>query len=981
MKFLDSIRAVLRLAGPEKNKGLNFNGLISGIIVAIIAFLMMAGGFFRSFDHYLNAMIFQYGYQVPEHRFPVVVVKKDQATSELLGKNPDRLEFASLFKFLGNSQVLERKQQVRGQKFTIFSIDIGFFPGVKDLGVKTSFDEWSGFVDESTVASTTALEFLDQNSFRSRSRQVKDHFKKNPHLPGLNLMLKVESQLWPPRGQNAFKVLAGGSKPLILPTVFTPWASQETYTQITAEKHDGEEKANKSKDDRQSPVELLNRWQNFLVGIGSAEFSFKVTPLGGKGSLLAIDLIMNTPGIPREYIVEPAAVIAFDFVLQGGKRETIDAALERSIASAAAPIILAGHTKLEEEVDIGDVSDLSSKVVGDNVESYMGDKTKMTVKSRQIMPLERFRTGKSRVAMIDVAAGNKSYITEIPLFVVDDRNRRLTPSFSLLTAATALDADYPTASPTFLTAMEQELARIYPLIASDTFRGPLVIRDFVIPVNSQGRMLIDFVGSTLRGRFHKPAIDSVSLYECLDEKLLAEYQAQFPQHRRLQADMAHNRTASSGNNKGRKIMLVGPFELSDFDFFPTPMTLNTPFILQQDPLMGVELHANAVINILERRYLKHPDSWHTIIALFISSILLGFILDILPPVAGAFVMLAFMGGAFWQAYSSYHVARQVFNFSSLVFSYPSIWALATLSNYIRQRARARSTKEMFSRFVAADVVQYMLDNPELVKPGGEKVELTIFFSDVAGFTSISEALTPEELVVLLNEYLGAMTDLLFEFGGTLDKFIGDAVMAFWNFPRQQEDHAVRACLCAIAMQRKINELQIGWAERGLPRVAARAGINTAGVVVGYMGSHKAQMNFTCMGDGVNLASRLEGANKEYGTYLMVSDATYQRAKHVVSARFLDFLAVKGKKEPVKVFELVSEKGKEPPEWFEMVEMYDRAIKLHLERKWDEAIATFEDILQRWPKDGPSQTYIARCREYKEAPPPEGWDGRYILTHK
>ncbi|MDD3146664.1 MAG: adenylate/guanylate cyclase domain-containing protein, partial [Candidatus Riflebacteria bacterium] len=153
------------------------------------------------------------------------------------------------------------------------------------------------------------------------------------------------------------------------------------------------------------------------------------------------------------------------------------------------------------------------------------------------------------------------------------------------------------------------------------------------------------------------------------------------------------------------------------------------------------------------------------------------------------------------------------------------------------------------------------------------------------------------------------------------------------------------------------------------------------VVVGYMGSHKAQMNFTCMGDGVNLASRLEGANKEYGTLLMVSDATFQRAKHVVTGRFLDFLAVKGKKEPVKVFELVCEKGNEPAGWFELSEMYDRAIQLHLERKWDEAIATFEELLKRWPDDGPSHTYIARCKEYKETPPPEGWDGRYILTHK
>ncbi|MBI3037757.1 adenylate/guanylate cyclase domain-containing protein, partial [bacterium] len=238
-----------------------------------------------------------------------------------------------------------------------------------------------------------------------------------------------------------------------------------------------------------------------------------------------------------------------------------------------------------------------------------------------------------------------------------------------------------------------------------------------------------------------------------------------------------------------------------------------------------------------------------------------------------------------------------------------------------------------------------------------------------------------ELVILLNEYLGTMTDILFKYGGTLDKFIGDAVMAFWNFPKEQNDHAVRACLCAIEMQATIRELQRGWAKRGLPKVAARAGINSAGVVVGYMGSIKAQMNFTCMGDGVNLASRLEGANKEYGTYLMVSDATYQKAKDRVSVRFLDFLAVKGKKEPVKVHELVCEKGKEEHDWDERVNIYNEGIALHLERKWDEAIASFEAVIARWPDDGPSKTYITRCQEYQDNPPPEGWDGRYILTHK
>ncbi len=960
---------------------LRFNGLFWGVTVAFIAFILTAAGFLHGIDNYLNALIMQYGYQLPHKNSDLVIVKKDQATSELLGKNPDRKEFASLFSFLGGTQVVARQQKVRGQRFEIFRLDLGFFAEVRDLSIKTSFDEWSGFRYDEPVASVSETVVFDQNAVRSASRLVRDHFKENPQKSGMNFLLKLDGQFWPPRGQNIFKVLAGGSAPLLFPTLFTDWGSRETYDQIFAAGDSaatGSEKPGKK--DYQSPVELLQRWQNLLTGLGSADFSLRFSFFPRSRTVFSLSFVMTTPGLPSEYVVEPAAVIAFDFVLQGTKLEAEDLALEHAIASSAGRVILAAHTKLEEEHSVVDASELLTRS-GESEVQVLSGASHLEMKSRHILPQDRFIKDNSHVAMIDVSTGNKSYVTEIPLFVLDDRNNRLLPSFSLLTAMLTLDAKNPGEQPSYRQAMEEELAKTFIQMQNNDFDSVIEIKDMAIPVNLQGRMLIDFVGSTLKGRFARPAIDSVSLYECLDRKTLEEFKALYPHRRRLRPDVAQNRTAGYGNNKSNKVMLVGPFELSDFDFYPTPLSLETPFTVQRDPLMGIEIHANAVLNILEKRYLKHPDARHTVLALFLSSILLGFLLDILSPVAGAFLTLAFMGGAFWHAFSSFQAARQMFNFASLLFSFPVIWSLANLSNYIKQRARARSTKEMFSRFVAADVVQYMLDNPELVKPGGEKVELTIFFSDVAGFTSISEALTPEELVVLLNEYLGAMTDLLFEYGGTLDKFIGDAVMAFWNFPQKQEDHSIKGCLCALAMQRKINELQIGWAARGLPKVSARAGLNTANVVVGYMGSQKAQMNFTCMGDGVNLASRLEGANKEYGTALMISDAVYQKAKNVVTARFLDFLAVKGKKEPVKVFELVSEKGHEPPGWAERIALYDRAIQLHLDRHWDEAIAIFTEILNKWPDDGPSATYITRCKEYKEHPPPEGWDGRYILTHK
>ncbi len=981
--LLNKVRSFFVVSGKTKSQQTYRVGLLAGLLTAFLAFLLLAAGVFRGYDLDLHALIMQIGHRNPTTYGQMLIVKKDQATSELIDKNPDRAEFASLFSLLGASQIVETPPVAHPPAFQLLRLELGFYKDIKELPIKTSFNDWSGFVDSSAPDKSGAVSLLDQSGLHSMSRQVRDYFKENPEKSGFTSFIKINEQIWPPMGQNALKALAGGKDYLLLPTTCLNW-SDPRLAEIIRTLGDVAtidwSQLEKTAAAFSSHLKLLERWGRLFACLARSNISFELDVCPRSDTFLRINMRLEVAPPPPEYIVDPAAIIGFDFVLQGEKIEMpeADQALETAIASSASRIVLAGHTKIEQ-----DFSAKHQEIRAGDIATSLDAKTEWV--TRQIMPHPRFVKGNAEVAFIDISMGSKSYVTEVPLFVISESDKKLLPAFSLKIAMHALDKKFPDRPVSYTAAMYQEFARIYNDVVARKFLGPLVINDLAIPVNSFGRMLIDYVGSAGRGTLgnQNVAIPSVSLYECLSGDTLKQFLTKMPQKTALQPEKAHNRVLSpvKALNKGHKIVLVGPFEVSDFDFFPTPLDFDTPFRVFKDPLMGIEIHANAIINILEQRYIKHPHGWHTMVALLLSCLLLGFLLDIFSPGVGALLTLAFMGGAFWQSYESYHTARQMFNIAALLFSYPLIWTLATLTNYIRQRVQAKATKDMFSRFVAADVVQYMLDNPELVRPGGEKVELTIFFSDVAGFTSISEALTPEELVVLLNEYLGAMTDLLFEYGGTLDKFIGDAVMAFWNFPRKQEDHAVRACLCAIAMQRKINELQIGWAERGLPRVSARAGVNTANVVVGYMGSQKAQMNFTCMGDGVNLASRLEGANKEYGTALMVSDATFQKVKHVVTGRFLDFLAVKGKKEPVKVFELVSEIGKEPPEWSELAALYDAAIQLHLDRQWDEAIATFEKILARWPKDGPSATYIARCQEYKLNPPPEKWDGRYILTHK
>ncbi len=218
---------------------------------------------------------------------------------------------------------------------------------------------------------------------------------------------------------------------------------------------------------------------------------------------------------------------------------------------------------------------------------------------------------------------------------------------------------------------------------------------------------------------------------------------------------------------------------------------------------------------------------------------------------------------------------------------------------LAEEENVKYIRNTFSKFVSQDVVNELLANPDAIALGGSKKEITVFFSDVRGFTTISEALGPEELVKLLNEYLSEMTELIIHYRGTIDKYMGDAIMAFWGAPVPNDDHAYYACVAALAQSRRLKELQQGWKERGDFTIDIGIGINTGGAVVGNMGSSR-RMDYTAMGDTVNLGSRLEGITKTYGVKICISEFTYER----VYARELDVVRVKGKLEPVRIYELM-----------------------------------------------------------------------------
>lgn len=286
-------------------------------------------------------------------------------------------------------------------------------------------------------------------------------------------------------------------------------------------------------------------------------------------------------------------------------------------------------------------------------------------------------------------------------------------------------------------------------------------------------------------------------------------------------------------------------------------------------------------------------------------------------------------------------------------------------------------KSTFKRYLSASVVDQILKDPAALRLGGEEREMTVFFSDMSGFTELSERLEPRRLVELINEYLSAMTDSIFLQEGTLDKYEGDAVMAFWGAPLPQEDHARRACWAALDNRSRLKDLCASWETRGLPTFDIRIGINTGRMIVGNVGS-AARMEYTVLGDAVNSGSRLEQANKLYGTHILVSEATRQGAGGAVEAREIDLLAPRGKTTALRVFELLGLPGQIPEARLRGYRTYEAGLSAFRQRRWDDAEAAFREALAILGEDKASSVLLQRVLVFRHHPPQEDWDGVFRL---
>ncbi len=394
---------------------------------------------------------------------------------------------------------------------------------------------------------------------------------------------------------------------------------------------------------------------------------------------------------------------------------------------------------------------------------------------------------------------------------------------------------------------------------------------------------------------------------------------------------------------------------------------------------GLVTHASLVSNVLSGDFLDRPDFMRPLELGLMMLLGLG-LARLVPRSAFAWkIVLVTSAVAGWSAltFGLFTVGLR------LAWVVPTVDLVVTSAGVIflsyllvdREKAKLRST---FSRYLGEDVIDVAMADPERLNRG-EKREMTVLFSDIRGFTSLAERMSPEKLAAFINEYLSPMTRIVFDEKGTLDKYIGDAVMAFWNAPVEQPDHALRACRAAVKMLQKLDELKTVWRAAQYPELEIGVGINTGPMVVGNMGSD-VRVDYTVLGDAVNLGSRLEGTTKQYDTRIVLAESTYLAVREHVVARRLGAVRVKGREEPVRIYQLRA-LGVAVGTEKDTITTFEAGLDAWAQRRFEVARAAFQTVLEAWSDDTPSRLYLKALDEFATTPPAPDWDGVITLVSK
>ena len=421
-----------------------------------------------------------------------------------------------------------------------------------------------------------------------------------------------------------------------------------------------------------------------------------------------------------------------------------------------------------------------------------------------------------------------------------------------------------------------------------------------------------------------------------------------------------------------KFLLLGATATGIYDLRVTPFDENFP---------GPETHANVLSNLLNNDYFRTDKREPFVMpaTVFLAGTVGTLAITNTTAILGLILSLTLMFGLYF--FDQQFLFRQGILTTSVLplMTLFGLYIILTFYKYLTEERKKKELKGTFEKYVSPQIVNEILKDPENLQLGGKKQHMTVLFSDLRGFTTISEKLDPTVLSDVLNRYLTPMTRLVFKNRGTLDKYMGDAIMAFFGAPISYAEHAKTGCDTALDMMEELGRMQIQFRKEGLPEIDIGIGVNTGDMSVGNMGSDIVR-SYTVMGDAVNLGSRLEGINKTYGTHIIISEFTQKEVKDIFITREVDWVKVKGKLQPVKIFELRG-RGKPEGKEKELLEAFGRGTVLYHERKFAEAHQCFKACAQLDPHDYPTKIYLQRCEDYQQSPPPAEWDGVFEMKEK
>ena len=490
------------------------------------------------------------------------------------------------------------------------------------------------------------------------------------------------------------------------------------------------------------------------------------------------------------------------------------------------------------------------------------------------------------------------------------------------------------------------------------------------------------VGSFLNGSSEsaiRGQIQDILASEGLSDAEIAEYKAidetvelNFRETRILYDDFMKTREIITDAVDG-SFCIIGSSATSTFDRGVNPFSKE---------YANVGTHAAVINMIIQDSFLDDTPAWLSIALAVIITFLLYMIIhrkDALPTILWGTAIVVILLAVEVAVFLSFGIYVQLL---TPVLSVLVTFVMMSFMKFLETAKERSYIRNAFGHYLSDAVIENLIDDPDKLTLGGEKKHMTAMFTDVKGFSTISEKLDPTDLVKILNMYLTEMSNLIMDQGGTIDKYEGDAIIAFFGAPVEFDDHAVRACRSAVRMKKLERIMNNHFLEDNLleDSLMTRIGINTGDMVVGNMGTAR-KMDYTIMGNAVNLAARLEGVNKQYDCWKLISELTALELGDEFVLRKLDRVRVVGINEPVRLYELVDEDELATDETLEIVNIFHDALELFEQKNWSDAAAKFQKILTIDPEDGPAGVYIKRCMEYKKKAPPANWDGVFNLTTK